>query len=581
MSIDKKDNAPPSAVEHIKAKSRQLRGGIGEGLQNGLSGAFAENDTALIKFHGIYQQDNRDNRAARAERMLEPDYSFMIRLRIPGGLLSGGQWLAADSAARELSESGSLRLTTRQTLQFHGVAKDNLRPLLQACAHRLLDAIAACGDVNRNVMASVGDSPLHTAAGQMAADISKKLLPQSRAYFEIWLGEEKVASGGEEVEPLYGKTYLPRKFKIAIAVPPVNDVDVWSQDIGFVAVADDNDGGVLAGFNVLTGGGLGMAQGDKTAFPRLGDGIGFCPPQMAADVAWHIAAIQRDYGNRSDRRRSRWKYTIAKYGADWAREELQKRAGFVLQKPRKVVWRGRNESLGWHCGQSGKWSLTLFVENGRIGDGALRDCLRETAAMNVCGFQITPNQNLMLVNIKDEDKKRVAAVFARRGTMANLTSAADDDKNGISGISVLRQHSMACVALPTCPLAMAESERYLPGLIGKLEAEMARRGLEKSAITIRMTGCPNGCARPYLAEIGLVGKSPGRYNLYLGASFSGDRLSAFAAGNLDEAGILKTLTPLLDDYAKARQKGEHFGDFLIRTGKTKPPKTPPDFHPPQ
>lgn len=577
--------SPPSAVEHIKTASRQLRGGIGEGLENPLTGAFAEDDTALIKFHGIYQQDNRDNRAARAARMLEPDYSFMIRLRIPGGLLTGGQWLATDSAARELSSAGSLRLTTRQTLQFHGTPKENLRPLLQACARRLLDAIAACGDVNRNVMASVGDTPLHEAARQTAADISNKLLPKSRAYFEIWLGEEKLASSGEEAEPLYGKTYLPRKFKIAIAVPPINDVDVWSQDIGFVAVADDNNAGMLAGYNILTGGGLGMAQGDKTAFPRLGDCIGFCPPEAAADVAWHIAAIQRDYGNRSDRKRSRWKYTMAKHGAAWAIDELQKRAGFVLQPAREVIWRGRNEPLGWQQGKGGKWSLTLFVENGRIRDGALRESLRESAAMEVCDFQITANQNLMLVDIKDEYRPRIVAAFARRGitiaAMADNDESNENNKGNESTLSALRAHSMACVALPTCPLAMAESERYLPTLIGRIEGEMAKRGLAKTAITIRMTGCPNGCARPYLAEIGLVGKSPGRYNLYLGASFIGDRLSAFAAGNLDEDGIIGKLAPLLDDYAKERQDGERFGDYLIRTNKTRPPKTPADFHPRQ
>ena len=575
MSI-KNDNNKPSAVEHIKENSRGLRGGIGGGLQNTLSGAFAESDTALIKFHGIYQQDDRDTRTNRAERMLEPDYSFMIRLRIPGGLLTGEQWLAADGAARELSTAGSLRLTTRQTLQFHGTPKENLRPLLQACARRLLDAIAACGDVNRNVMCSVGDSLLHTAAYESAAHISRKLLPHSRAYFEMWLGEEKLADSGSETEPLYGKTYLPRKFKIAIAVPPINDVDVWSQDIGFVAIADDNGG--VAGFNIITGGGLGMAQGDKTAFPRLGDCIGFCAPQQIADVAWHIATIQRDYGNRSDRRRSRWKYTIAKYGADWARDELQKRAGFDLQPAHKVKWHGRNEPLGWQRGTSGKWSLTLFVENGRIGDGALRDCLREVAALNVCSLQITPNQNLMLVNIAEDNRARVAAVFARRGV--NVASA--DAKNAsanINSISVLRRHSMACVALPTCPLAMAESERYLPQLISKLETEMTKRGLAKTAISVRMTGCPNGCARPYLGEIGLVGKSPGRYNLYLGASFNGDRLSAFAAGNLNEEGIIKTLTPLLDDYAQNRKENEPFGNYLTRTGKITPPQTPADFHP--
>ena len=565
MSTDTaNNNAAPSPAEKIKEQSDYLRGGIARGLEDSLTGAVSEDDSALIKFHGIYQQDDRDARNARAQRMLEPDYSFMIRLRIPGGLMTPEQWLAADAAARELSRAGSLRLTTRQTLQFHGVPKENLRPMLKACARRMMDSIAACGDVNRNVMCSphAGESEVHRAAHQTAAQISEHLLPKTRAYFEIWLGEEKLAGGKEEDEPLYGKHYLPRKFKIAVAVPPINDVDVWSQDIGFVAVAENNK---LAGFNIVTGGGLGMAQGDKTAFPRLGDCLGFCEPQQAPEVAWHIAATQRDYGDRSDRRRARWKYTVAKYGATWARDELQKRAGFELQPAREVKWTHRNEPLGWRRDANGKWSQTIHVENGRIKDGALRESLREAAAMSVCDFLITPNQNLMLINIAEENRARLSKGFERRGVLTE--------------VSKLREHAMSCVAFPTCPLAMAESERYLPSLVGKLETELSKRGLNKDAITIRMTGCPNGCARPYLAEIGLVGKSPGRYNLYLGASFTGDRLSAFAAGNLNEEQILATLSPLFDDYAKNKTKTEHFGDYLVRAGKINPPQTASDFHP--
>ncbi len=570
MSIDSPKGAP-SPVERIKSESDYLRGGIAEGLADNLSGAVSESDAALIKFHGIYQQDDRDLRAQRAERKLEPAHSFMIRLRIPGGLLSSRQWLALDSAAAELSERGTLRLTTRQTLQFHGAPKENLRPLLKTCAKNMLDSIAACGDVNRNVMCSPhpGASAAHFAAHKTAEEISARLLPKSRAYFEIWLGEKRIAGGENENEPLYGKQYLPRKFKIAVAVPPVNDVDAWSQDIAFVAVAnnDGNGDNALAGFNILTGGGLGMAQGDRGAFPRLGDCIGFCEPQQAAEVAWHIAALQRDFGDRSDRRRARWKYTVARMGADWARSELQKRAGFDLHPAREVHWTRRNEPLGWQRGADGKWSHTLFVENGRIYSGGLRDALREIAALSVCDFLITPNQNLMLVNIADSDRARLAAVLSRRNAEANE-------------VTVLREHSMACVALPSCPLATAESERYLPELIGKLESEMEKRGLAKDAVTVRMTGCPNGCARPYLGEIGLVGKSPGRYNLYLGASFTGDRLSAFAAGNLDETGILSALAPLLDSYAAERNPGEHFGDFLVRAKKIRPPQRTEDFHPP-
>lgn len=570
MSIDGAGkNGGLSPVEEIKEKGGYLRGGIAAGLEDDLTGGVAEDDQSLIKFHGIYQQDDRDVRADRAARKLEPDYSFMIRLRVPGGRMTPEQWLAADFAAAELTEAGSIRLTTRQTMQFHGVPKENLRAVLKTCARRLLDSIAACGDVNRNVMCSphAGLSPAHKEAHDAARKISEYLLPRSRAYYEIWLGEDKLASSPRTApraeEPLYGKSYLPRKFKIAVAVPPSNDVDIYSQDVGFAAVVR---GGKLRGFNVYAGGGLGMTHGDRRTYPRLADALGFCAPSQAAETAWQIAALQRDFGDRSDRKQARFKYTVARLGLDFVREELALRLGFVMPPPEKIEWTGRADVLGWRETPGG-WDLGLHIDNGRIG-GALKDALRETAALECCEFLMTPNQNLMLVGVSEKNRARVEKVFERRGVGLDF-----------SGMSGLRKNAMACVAFPTCPLAFAESERYLPSLVEKLEGELAKHGLEKDEISIRMTGCPNGCARPYLGEIGLAGKSPGRYNLYLGAAADGSRLSSFFGNNMDEAQILAALSPLFGEYAKNRNSGEAFGDFLVRTGKARAPKNAADFHP--
>lgn len=560
----------PSPVEVIKDDSDYLRGGIVAGLADDLTGGLAEGDQSLIKFHGIYQQDNRDVRNERAARKLEADYSFMIRLRVPGGMLTSEQWLAVDAVAADLTTAGSIRLTTRQTLQFHGVGKENLRPLLQTCARRLLDSIAACGDVNRNVMCSphAGLSPVHAAAQTAAEQISNALLPNTRAYYEIWLGEEKIAAAPsfKPLEPLYGKHYLPRKFKIGIAVPPANDVDVYSQDIGFVAVAKE---GKLRGFNVLVGGGLGMTHSDRSTYPRLASPLGFCAPSQAAETAWHMAALQRDYGNRSNRKNARLKYTVERLGLDFVRDDLMRRLGFVLPPCAPVVLTHRADVLGWRQQADGDWDLGLFVENGRLAAGVLQDALREVAALNCCGFLMTPNQNLMLVNINERERPRLAAVFARRG----LAPEGEALRSG------LRQNAMACVAFPTCPLAMAEAERYLPSLVEKLETLLTERNLGDAAISIRMTGCPNGCARPYLGEIGLVGKSPGRYNVYLGAAFTGERLSALAGENMNEGEIIALLAPLFDEYAAGREADERFGDFLVRIGKARAPANAADFHP--
>ncbi len=557
MTTDNSKTPPLSAVEIIKNNSDYLRGSICSGLAEETSGAIFEDDTVLVKFHGIYQQDDRDQRDERARRKLEPNYSFMLRLRVPGGLLNAEQWLAVDEAATTLTEAGSLRLTTRQTLQFHGIPKENLRPLVKKCYQQLLDSIAACGDVNRNVMCSPHPdiSPLHRQAHEVATAISEALLPTTRAYFEIWLGEERLADStadtntNETTDPLYGKHYLPRKFKIGIAVPPSNDIDVYSQDIGFIAIAEN---GELQGFNVLAGGGLATTHSDERTYPRLGSEIGFCTVAQAVEVAWHIAAWQRDNGDRSDRKQARLKYTIDRRGVDVFVQELQQRLGYCLPPPRTVSLTYRSDLLGWQQRTDGLWDMGLFIENGRItADSPLQKALQQIAKKNICQFMMTPNQNLMLIGLNNSGRKKVQTA------LKNISD--------ITPSSALRENSMACVSFPTCPLAMAEAERYLPSLITLLEQELEKHHLTKEAISIRMTGCPNGCARPYIAEIGLVGKSPGHYNLYLGASANGDRIGKLVGEGLTEQLILEKINPLLATYAKNKKSNESFGDFVLAT----------------
>jgi sulfite reductase (NADPH) hemoprotein beta-component len=545
-------------VEGIKLGSRQLRGSIAAGLRDEATGALAESDTQLTKFHGIYQQDDRDLRHERQQQRLEPAYSFMIRVRVPGGVCSAAQWLAMDALAREHA-NGTLRLTTRQAFQFHGVIKRRLQPTIAAINQSLMDTIAACGDVNRNVMASPNPeaSGLHRDAWQAAADISDRLTPRTRAYHEIWLDGERLPTAAPELvdEPLYGATYLPRKFKIGIAVPPWNDVDVFSQDLGFIAISDQ---GQLAGFNVVVGGGMGASHGDPETYPRLGDVIGFCSPAEAVDVAWHVVAIQRDFGDRSNRKHARFKYTIADRGLDWFTAELAARRGAPLAPARPFRFLGNGDRHGWTRGVDERWHLTLHVPSGRLADTPERQLLsglREIATLHGGEFRLTPNQNVIVAGVAADAKATIEGIARRHGLMHDQLPSA------------LRREALSCVALPTCALAMAEAERYLPELAGKLESRLDTLGLLAEPITLRITGCPNGCARPYLAEIGLVGKGPGRYNLFLGGGFAGERLNRMVAENVDEAAILATLEPLLAAYAAARQEGEHFGDFLLRSGR--------------
>jgi len=540
-------------VERIKANSRHLRGTLTASLDDPLTGAIADDDTQLSKFHGIYQQDDRDIRSERKRQRLEPAYSFMIRARIPGGVMTTGQWRAMDRIALKHANS-TIRLTTRQAIQFHGVIKKNLKTSIAAINQSMLDTLAACGDVNRNVMAPPLPflSEIHRAVQSHADALSTHLTPKTGAYHEIWLDGEKVESLQPDVEPIYGDTYLPRKFKTAFVVPPQNDTDVFAQDLGYVAIVES---GQLVGYNVTVGGGMGMSHGEPATYPRLGEVLGFCTPEQVIAVAEAIVTTQRDFGDRTNRKHARLKYTIDDRGIDWFRGEVERRLDSRLGVPRPHAFVGNGDVYGWQQDDSGAWHYTLFVQNGRVADIAdrrLLSGLRRIATTHDGEFRLTPNQNLIISNVPADKKDTIAALLSEYG-IENSEQATQ-----------LRLNSMACVAFPTCALAMAESERYLPSLIDRLDELLAKVGLSGDAITIRMTGCPNGCARPYIAEIGLVGKGPGTYNLYLGAGFAGDRLGCLYRDNADENEIIAALSPLFAAYAGQRRDSERFGDFIIR-----------------
>ena len=547
--------APLSPVERIKTASRRLRGTLAESLADPVTGAIADDDTQLIKFHGSYQQDDRDVREERRLQKLEPAYSFMIRTRLPGGVVSARQWLALDALATTHANC-TLRLTTRQAFQFHGVIKRDLKPTLQAINAALIDTIAACGDVNRNVMVSPNpqQSIVHASVYECAARLSEHLRPRTRAYYEIWLDEERVAGSGEEDEPIYGPTYLPRKFKIAFAVPPTNDVDVFANDLGFIAIVEN---GALVGFNVAIGGGLGVTHGDAATYPRLADVIGFVAVDRVFQVAEAVLTVQRDFGNRSERKRARLKYTIDDRGLDWFVAEVERRLGAPLEPARPFVFEHNGDRFGWIQGHDGRWHLTLYIESGRVADrdgSPQLSGLREIARVHTGDFRLTPNQNLIVADVEAKDRATIDALVAQFGL------------DGFRTASPLRRDALACVAMPTCPLAMAEAERYLPELVTRIEELLDKHGLGDAPILLRVSGCPNGCSRPYLGEIALVGKAPGRYNLMLGADAKGQRLNRLHRENVAEPEILETLDGLFARYAGERGAGERFGDFLVRTG---------------
>ncbi len=544
-----------SAIERIKVNSDSLRGTIVDSIQDEITGSIREDDQAVIKFHGMYQQDDRDLRAERAESKLDRLYSFMIRLRLPGGFLKPEQWVAVHEIAGEHS-TGVIKITTRQTVQLHGLLKSDIKPTIQSFNQAALDSIATCGDINRNVLCSSHpkQSPLHAEIFAYADEISKLLMPKTKAYYEIWLDEEKIVDKKDEEDPLYQDRYLPRKFKIAIAIPPNNDVDVFANDLGLIAIVEDNK---LKGFNIAVGGGLSATHGNTETYPRLATVIGFLDTKEKLFKAiYEVVTIQRDYGNRSDRKLARLKYTLDKYGVEWFKKELENRIGFELEAEKPYLFTERTDYYGWLQSQDGLWYYTVYSENGRVLDdehAATKSALLEVAKTGKANFRFTCNQNVILSDIQTEDKGVINEILERYNVVKRT-----------EGSSVVRRNSMACVAFPTCPLALAEAQRYLPTLIDKIEPMLEKHALDKEEIIIRMTGCPNGCGRSSVSEVGLIGTAYGKYNLHIGGDREGLRLNKLYKENIEEAAILAELDALLGLYKIERKGKESFGDFTHR-----------------
>jgi sulfite reductase (NADPH) hemoprotein beta-component len=545
--------------ERLKFESDYLRGHIAHDLLDRITGGVTFESNKLMKFHGIYQQDDRDIRDERRRQKLEPALTFMVRVRLPGGVCTSEQWLKVDELARAHG-GNTIRLTTRQTFQFHWIVKEDIKPTIQGLHEVLLDTIAACGDDARGVMATAdpADSAVDQEVAELAGKLSAHVIPRMRAYHEIWYGKDRVATSEEE-EPLYGSTYLPRKFKIGFVVPPSNDIDVYTQDLGFIAIVGEHG---VEGFNLTIGGGMGRTDNEPRTYPRLANLIGFIPKDRLLDAADAIIGVQRDYGNRAERTRARFKYTIDDKGLDFITAEIERRMGAPLEPARAFELTSNGDHFGWRETDRGLFNFGLFIQNGRVSDlpgRSIMSGLRAIAKAHKGHFRLTPNQNLVIVGVEPQDRPGIEALLADHGL------------GGGDGASALRLNSIACVALPTCPLAMAEAERYLPDLITKIEALLDANGLAQEAITIRMSGCPNGCSRPYVAEIALTGRAPGKYDLWLGGGFHGERLNKLYAENIGEARILEILSEKLSAYAQQRNAGERLGDFVERTVDRQPP----------
>ncbi|WP_122082561.1 assimilatory sulfite reductase (NADPH) hemoprotein subunit [Vibrio coralliirubri] len=545
---------PLADNERLKRESNNLRGTIEQDLQDRITGGFTADNFQLIRFHGMYQQDDRDIRNERTKQKLEPLHNVMLRARMPGGIITPKQWLAIDKFADESTSYGSIRLTTRQTFQFHGVLKPNIKLMHQTLNSIGIDSIATAGDVNRNVLCTTNpvESELHQEAYEWAKKISEHLLPKTRAYAEIWLDGEKLATTDEE--PILGSNYLPRKFKTTVVIPPQNDVDVHANDLNFIAIAKD---GKLVGFNVLVGGGLAMTHGDTSTYARKADDFGFVPLEKTLDVAAAVVTTQRDWGNRSNRKNAKTKYTLDRVGIDVFKAEVEKRAGVEFSESRPYEFTGRGDRIGWAEGIDGKHHLALFIENGRLLDfpgKALKTGVAEIAKIHKGDFRMTANQNLIVAGVSTSQKAKIEKLARQYGLM--------DD-----AVSEQRKNSMACVAFPTCPLAMAEAERFLPEFVTDVEDILKKHGLlEEDNIILRITGCPNGCGRAMLAELGLVGKAPGRYNMHLGGNKAGTRIPKMYKENITSAQILEEIDALVGRWATERNDKEGFGDFTIRAG---------------
>ncbi|MEI9955147.1 MAG: NADPH-dependent assimilatory sulfite reductase hemoprotein subunit [Ferruginibacter sp.] len=544
-----------SVIEKIKVDSDGLRGTIKESLGDEITGAIREDDQAVIKFHGMYQQDDRDRREERAEKKLDRLYSFMIRLRLPGGFISAEKWIAANEIANDNS-TGIIKITTRQTIQLHGIIKSKIKPTISAFNQANLDSVATCGDINRNVTCAAHpvQSPIHDKVFAYASKISTLLFPKTKAYYEIWLDEEKLADKNEEIDPLYQDRYLPRKFKIGIGIPPNNEVDVLINDLALIAIIENDE---LKGFNIAIGGGLSATHGNAETYPRLATVIGFVDTEeKILKTIYEIVTVQRDFGNRSDRKLARLKYTVDKLGVDKYKEEVEKRIGFKLAPAKDFTFTERKDFYGWQQAANKKWYYTLFVENGRVLDDeklAMKTALLEIAKTGKCNFAFTATQNIIISDVADADKETINSLLASFKLLEHTEQA-----------SLIRKNSIACVALPTCPLALAEAQRYLPELINKIEPLLDKYTLSNQDIILRMTGCPNGCGRSTAAEIGFIGTAPGKYNLHIGGDNEGQRLNKIYKENLGETEILQELDSLFSLYKKEKNSNEKFGDFTVR-----------------
>jgi sulfite reductase (NADPH) hemoprotein beta-component len=549
-----------SNVEKIKKASKGLRGTIVPSLNDAITGEVREGDQQVIKFHGMYQQDDRDVREQRAEKMLDKLYSFMIRLRLPGGVLEPEQWIATHHIAGEHS-TGVIKITTRQTIQLHGILKPHIKPTIQAFNQAKLDSIATCGDINRNVTsnANPAQNALHKLIHSYTYKISDLLMPKTRAFYEIWVDDELFEEKADETDALYENRYLPRKFKIGIAIPPNNDVDVLTNDIGLIAIIEND---TLLGFNIAIGGGLSFTHGNEATYPRLATVIGFTDTEeKTLKTVYEIVTVQRDFGNRSDRKQARLKYTIDKMGLDVFKKELEKRIGFNLQNEKAFSFTQRKDDFGWKKNSDGLWNFTAFVECGKITDDTnakTKTALYEIATLNNCVFRFTCNQNIIIADVTEENKGKINEIL-------ELHQVLQFTKNASS----IRLSSLACVAFNTCPLALAEAQRYLPAFIDKLDPILEKHKLNKEDIILRITGCPNGCGRSTASEIGLIGTAYGKYNLHLGGDRLGLRLNKKYKENLNEAEILTTLDHLFASYNKEKKEEENFGDYTARIDYSK------------
>lgn len=563
-------NVEPEYIDtQMKIDSNYLRGDIAQEIADDSTGGVTETTQKLMKFHGAYIQDDRDLREERKVQGMEKAFSFLIRVCTPGGVSTPKQWLVMDMLSEKYGNK-TLKLTTRQTYQLHGVLKRNLRTTIRAINKALLTTLAACGDVNRNIMSSAYTEipEVHDQVQSLVHDLKDLLAPKTNAYYEIWLDNSMVAGHAvQDFEPIYGPSYLPRKFKVAIAVPPSNDVDVYAHDLGFIAIIN-TDSNCVDGYNVLIGGGMGQTHGNKKTYPRPATLIGYIPAIAAVNIAKAVVLIQRDYGDRVNRRHARFKYTVDDLGVDFVKNQIEERSGVKFEEAKPFSFDDNVDRYGWTRGTGDCWNFGMFIENGRVRDTPDFLCktgLRELARFHKGGFRLTANQHLVICNVPQLDLEKTKAHLAKY-KLDNLS---------FTGI---RKASIACVALPTCGLAMAESERYLPQLISLLEETVEESGLREDSIVIRMTGCPNGCARPYLAEIAFVGKAPNTYNMYLGGSRKGERLNKLYLENLLEEDILKEVKPMIKRYALERNNGESFGDWVIRAGYVKRTITGLDFH---